>query len=77
MTLIILGEEYNLLNFSLRRFLQLLIFPSLALITLFSNTLRLCSSLNIRGQVSHPYKTTGKIISLPEQQFYNIPSVLG
>jgi hypothetical protein len=31
---------------------------------LFSNTLSLCSSLNIRDQVSHPYRTTGKIIVL-------------
>jgi hypothetical protein len=30
--------------------------------TLFSNTLNLCSSLNIRDQVSQPYRTTGKII---------------
>jgi hypothetical protein len=29
-----------------------------------SNTLNLCSSLNVRGQVSHPYGTTGKIIVL-------------
>ena len=36
------------------------IFPS----TLFSNTLNLCSSLNIRDHVWHPYKTTGKIIFL-------------
>ena len=28
---------------------------------LFSNTLSLCFSLNARDQVSHPYKTTGKI----------------
>jgi hypothetical protein len=27
---------------------------------LFSNTLNLCSSLNVRGKVSHSYKTTGK-----------------
>jgi hypothetical protein len=27
----------------------------------FSNTLCLCSSLNVRDQVSHPYKTTGRI----------------
>jgi hypothetical protein len=32
--------------------------------TLFSNTFCLCSSLNIRGQVSYQYKTTGKIIVL-------------
>jgi hypothetical protein len=30
--------------------------------TLFSNTLSLCSSLNVKDQVSHPYKTTGRII---------------
>jgi hypothetical protein len=28
---------------------------------LFSNTLSLCRSLNVRDQVSHPYKTTGRI----------------
>jgi hypothetical protein len=31
---------------------------------LFSNTLILRSSLNVSNQVSHPYKTTGKIIDL-------------
>jgi hypothetical protein len=31
---------------------------------LFSNGLSLCSSLNIRDQVSHPYRTTGNIIVL-------------
>jgi hypothetical protein len=36
----------------------------LILNTLFSNTLSLCSFLNIRDQVSHPYRTTGKIIVL-------------
>jgi hypothetical protein len=29
-----------------------------------SNTLSLCSSLNVRDQVSHPYKTTGTVIVL-------------
>jgi hypothetical protein len=28
----------------------------------FANTLSLCSSLNVRDQVSHPYKTTGRIM---------------
>jgi hypothetical protein len=28
------------------------------------NTLNMCSSLNMRNQVSHPYKATGKIIEL-------------
>jgi hypothetical protein len=32
--------------------------------TLFSNTLSLCYSLDVRDQVSHPYRTTGKIIVL-------------
>ena len=36
--------------------------PNILLNTLFSNTLSLCSSLNVRNQVSHAYKTTGKII---------------
>jgi hypothetical protein len=29
---------------------------------MFSNTLSFLSSLNVSDQVSHPYKTTGKII---------------
>jgi hypothetical protein len=35
--------------------------PNILLSTLFSNTLSLCSSLNVRDQVSHPYRTTGHI----------------
>jgi hypothetical protein len=31
---------------------------------LFSNTLSLCSSLNVRDQLSHPHKTTGRIMVL-------------
>jgi hypothetical protein len=38
--------------------------PNILLNTLFSNTLSLRSSLNVNDQVSHPYKTTGKIIVL-------------
>ena len=38
--------------------------PNILLSTLFSNTLSLHSSLNVSNQVSHPYKTTGKIIVL-------------
>jgi hypothetical protein len=37
---------------------------SIFLNTLFSKTLSLCSSLKVRGQVSHPYSTTGKITVL-------------
>jgi hypothetical protein len=32
--------------------------------TLFSDTIDLCYSINVRDQVSHPYKTTGKIVVL-------------
>jgi hypothetical protein len=38
--------------------------PNILLNTLFSNTLSLCSSLNVRDQVSYPYKATTKIIIL-------------
>jgi len=38
--------------------------PNILLSTLLSNTLSLRSSLNVSNQVSHPYKTTGKIIVL-------------
>jgi len=31
---------------------------------MFSNTLSFLSSCNVSVQVSHPYKTTGKIIAL-------------
>jgi polysaccharide pyruvyl transferase WcaK-like protein len=36
--------------------------PNILLSALFSNTLNLCSSISVRDQVSHPYKTTGKIM---------------
>jgi hypothetical protein len=36
--------------------------PHILLSTLLSKTLSLCSSLKVRDQVSHPYKTRGKII---------------
>jgi hypothetical protein len=35
--------------------------PKILLSTLFSNTLSLCSSLNVRDQVSQTYRTTGKL----------------
>ena len=38
--------------------------PNIVLSTVFSNTLSLRSSLSMSDHVSHPYKTTGKIIAL-------------
>jgi hypothetical protein len=62
--LIILGEEYTLWSFSSWSFFfhphvtASILVPNILLNTLFSNTLSLCSSLNVRDQVSHPYRTT-------------------
>jgi len=65
----IVGEEHSSLNSSLCSFLHSpvtssLLGPNILLNTLFSNTLSLCSSDNVRDQVPHPYKTRGKIIVL-------------
>jgi hypothetical protein len=62
-------EEYRSLSYLLCRFLHYpvtssLLCPNTLLNTLFSNILSLHSSLNVSDQVSHPYKTTGKIIVL-------------
>ena len=65
----IFGEQYRPLSSSLCNFLHSPVTPSfldpnILLNTLFSNTLSLWSSCNVSDQVSHPYKTTGKIIVL-------------
>ena len=65
----IFGEQYRSLSSSLCSVLHCpvissLLGPNVLLNTLFSNTLSLRSSLNVSDQVSHPYKTTGKIIVL-------------
>jgi hypothetical protein len=63
-TRIIFGDEYRSLSSSLCSLLHFrvassVLGPNILLNTLFSNTLSLCSSLSVRDQVSHPYKTTG------------------
>jgi hypothetical protein len=68
-TRIILGDEYRSLSSLLCILLyspvaSSLLGPNILLSTLFSNALRLRSSLSVRDQVSHPYKRTGKIIVL-------------
>ena len=65
----ILGEEYKSFSSSLCNLLHSPVTPSLLgpnilLNTIFSNTLSFLSSRNVSDQVSHPYKTTGKIIFL-------------
>jgi hypothetical protein len=68
-TRIIFGDEYRSLSPLLCILLQSpafssLLGPNILHSTQFSNTLRLCSSLSVRDPVSHPYRTTGKIIVL-------------
>jgi hypothetical protein len=63
------GEEYRSWSSSLWSFLYFPVTsshlgPNVLLSTLFSNTLSLRSSLNVSDQVSHPYKTKGKVIVL-------------
>ena len=67
-TQIIFGEWKSLSSFLccllLSTVTSILLGPHIPLSTLPSNTLRLCYALNVSNQVSHPYKTTGKISSL-------------
>jgi len=64
-----LGEEYKSFRSSLCDLLHSPVTsslpgPNILLNTMFSNTLSFLSSGNVNDQVSHPYKTTGKIIVL-------------
>ena len=68
-TQIIFGEEYRSVSSSLCGLLNYpiissLLSPNTLLKTLFTDTLRIRSSLSVCHQVSHPYKTTGIIIVL-------------
>ena len=63
------GEKYRSFSSSLCNLLHSpvtssLLGPNMLLNTIFSNTLSFLSSFNVSDQVSHPYKTTGKIIVL-------------
>ena len=63
----IILSEYRSLNSSLCSFLHYHVTssplgPNILLNTLFSNNLSLCASFNVSDQLSHPYKTTGKVI---------------
>ena len=65
----ILGEEYRSFSSSLCNLLHSPVTSSLLgsnilLNTMFSTTISFLSSRNVSDQVSHPYKTTGKIIFL-------------
>ena len=62
-----LGEEYRSFSSSLCNLLHspvTLLGPNILLHTMFSNTLSFLSFLTVSDQVSHTYKTTGKIIVL-------------
>jgi len=74
--LIIFREAYKLWSFSLRSLLQSPASSSLLYPRIFFNTLlpgRVClrSSLTARDQVSHPSKTTGKLIN----HSLNVPQI--
>ena len=65
----ILGEEYKSFSSSLCNLLHSpvtssFLGPNILLNTMFSNTLSILSSRTVSDQVSHPHKTTGKIIVL-------------
>ena len=68
-TCAILGDEYKSFSSSLCNLLHShvtssLLGPNILFNTMFSNNLGFLSFHNVNDQVSHPYKTTGKIIVL-------------
>jgi hypothetical protein len=78
LTLIIYGEAYKVWS-SLCSHLQppatfSLLGPHILLSTLIPNTFHLYSSLILRDQVSHPYKTTEKLQLICQYSSYASPS---
>jgi hypothetical protein len=78
---IIFGDQYILWSCSLfspfqSTVISSLLVPNIFLCTLFSHTLSQCSFLNVRNQVSHPFKTKGKIIFLHILTFVFLESKL-
>ena len=76
----ILGEEYKSFSSSLCSLLHSpvtssFLGPNILLNTMFSNTLSFLSSRNVIDQVSHPYKTTDKIIVRTYIMLYYVCSV--
>ena len=67
--LIMVGEEYNAYSSELCNFLHSpvissLLDPNIFLSTSLSNTFNLCSSLNVRDQVSQPYNETATTLTV-------------
>ena len=72
-----IADDYRSLSSSLCSFLHspvssALLGPNVFIKTRYSNTLNPCSSLTFCDQVSHPYKTTGKIKRLLPTRYYNL-----
>jgi hypothetical protein len=68
-TWVIFGDEYRSLSSSLCSLFHPPVAssplgPNILLGTLLLHTVSLCSSLSVRDQVSHPYRTTGKTTAL-------------
>jgi hypothetical protein len=50
-----------IMQFSPASYIPSILDPNFLLSILFSDSLSLCYSLKVRGQVSYPYETAGKI----------------